>query len=74
MQGLVKCRCCGMVWESVPVGAGYTRCCCGAIGSSETMVPTVGSTLPIGVTINGIVVGRPADASSPSGVATHQGT
>lgn len=72
MQGLVKCRGCGWVWESVSVGMGYTRCRCGSPATAGTMEPTDGSGLPIGVTINGIVVCGPLDASSTSLVVTQQ--
>lgn len=73
MQGLVRCRGCGWVWESVSVG-GYTHCRCGVLGSEDTMEPTDGSTLPLGATINPIVVSGPLDASSMSPVVTHHPT
>lgn len=72
MDGLVRCRGCGMVWESVPTGAGYTRCRCGSPATAGTMEPTDGSTLPIGATINGIVVSGLPGASSPAPVVTHR--
>lgn len=56
MEGLVKCRVCGWIWESAPPGMGHTRCRCGVLGTTETMEPTNGAELPLGATINGIVI------------------
>lgn len=61
MEGLVKCRVCGWIWETAPPGMGYTRCRCGTPGTTDAMEPTDGACLPVGATINGIVIsGEPS--------------